>query len=360
LAGATDMLFQDVAGSFVMRVSIIIDNYNYAEYLAQCIDSALNQRYPNIEVIVVDDGSRDKSMDVIRRYADRLTAIIDKPNGGQASAYNRSFEQCTGDIVMWLDADDYLYPEAAERIATAWRPGVSKAQFRLDMVDAQGRSLGRQLPRDLHGGSMAVQLMNEFGAYGSPPGSGNAYSRFLLQQVLPIPEGPWRTGADSIPILLAPAHGEVLSIERPLGAYRVHRPAGDPALVFNNSPTGLRAEFDRIMAGKQEVLAGLARAGRPRRQPLWLAPWEVRTLALCRRFGEVELSERIKAQPDGKLGFLLRSIWRWPVWSVGRKLGLTGWVLAVQFMPAAMALRIARLHRRSVGLMTAHSDSVSI
>ena len=155
--------------------------------------------------------------------------------------------------------------------------------------------------------------MHEFGAYGSPPGSGNAYSRAMLQQLLPIAEGPWRIGADSVPILLAPAHGVVASIEQPLGAYRVHRPANDGGLVFNNSPSGLRAEFERIMAGKREVLAGLARVGQPRMAPLWLAPWEVRTLALCRRFGGLELREHIKGLPDGNLGYLLRSIWRWPV-----------------------------------------------
>jgi len=336
-----------------MRVSILIDNYNYDAYIAECIESALNQTYADVEVIVIDDGSRDGSMDIIRRYADRLAAVIEKPNGGQASAYNRSFERCTGDIVMWLDADDQLYPEAVERIVAAWRPGVSKVQFRLDLIDAQSRPLGRQLPRYLHGGPVAARLMREFGAYGSPPGSGNAYARTMLQQLLPIAEDPWRTGADSIPILLAPAHGMVISIEQPLGAYRVHRPTNDGGLVFNNSPSGLRAEFERIMAGKKEVLAGLARTGQPRRTPLWLAPWEVRTLALCRRFGEPELRRQIKAQPDGKMYYLMRSIWRWPVWPTSRKVALIFWVLFVELAPAPLALYVARMHRRTAGLPVA-------
>lgn len=336
-----------------MRVSILIDNYNYEAYIGQCIESALNQTYADIEVIVIDDGSRDGSMNIVRRYADRLFKILEKPNGGQASAYNRSFEQSTGDIVMWLDADDYLYPEAIERVVRAWRPGVSKVQFRLDLVDADGHTLGRQLPRNLHDGPVAAELMREFGAYGSPPGSGNAYSRAMLRQLLPIAEGPWRIGADSVPVLLAPAHGVVASIEKPLGAYRVHRPVNDGGLVFNNSPSGLRAEFERIVAGKREVLAGLARVGQPRNAPLWLAPWEVRTLTLCRRFGGPELREDIKARPDGKLAYLLRSIWRWPVWPVPRKLGLFFWVLAVEFAPAPLALRVARLHRRAAGMPVA-------
>jgi glycosyltransferase involved in cell wall biosynthesis len=336
-----------------MRVSILIDNYNYDAYIAECIESALNQTYADVEVIVIDDGSRDKSMDVIQRYAGRLAAIIEKPNGGQASAYNRSFERCAGDIVMWLDADDHLYPEAIERIVAAWGPGVSKVQFRLDLIDAQSRPLGRQLPRYLHEGSVAAGLMREFGAYGSPPGSGNAYARTMLQQLLPIAEDTWRTGADSIPILLAPAHGLVISIEQPLGAYRVHRPANDGGLVFNNSPSGLRAEFERIMAGKKEVSSGLARIGMSHHTPLWLAPWEVRTLALCRRFGEPELGRRIKARPDGKMHYLIRSVWRWPVWPISRKLALTCWLLAVELAPARLALHVARMHRRAAGLPVA-------
>jgi glycosyltransferase involved in cell wall biosynthesis len=336
-----------------MRVSILIDNYNYEAYIGQCIESALDQTYPDVEVIVVDDGSRDGSMAIVRRYADRLAAIIEKPNGGQASAYNRSFERSTGDLVIWLDADDFLYPDAVERIVAAWQPGVSKVQFRLDMVDAKGRQLGRQLPRDLHDGPVAATLMHAFGAYGSPPGSGNAFARSMLQQLLPIEEGPWRIGADSIPILLAPAHGVVASVQEPLGAYRVHRPANDGALVFNNSPSGLRAEYDRIAAGKREVLRGLERTGQPRQRPLWLAPWEVRTLALCRRFADLETRRRIGAQPDGTLLYLLRSIWQWPVWPTSRQLGLTAWVLAVELLPVPLALRVARMHRRSAGLPVA-------
>lgn len=333
-----------------MRVSIVIDNYNYEHYIAQCIESALNQTYPDVEVIVIDDGSRDGSMPVVRRYAERLAQVIEKPNGGQASAYNLSFSRCTGDLVIWLDADDWLYPDAVERIVAAWRPGVSKVQFRLDMVDAQGTPLGRQLPRDLHDGDTATRLVHGFGAYGSPPGSGNAYSRDFLRQVLPIDEGPWRIGADSIPILLAPAFGVVASVPAALGAYRVHRALDDGALIFNNSPSGLRAEYDRIAAGKRVVQGGLARLQQPRAEPLWMAPWEVRTLSLCRRFGDLELRRRIGAAPDGGLGFLLRSIWRWPAWTARRKLMLAGWVLAVELLPLPLALRIARMHRRSAGL----------
>jgi glycosyltransferase involved in cell wall biosynthesis len=66
-------------------VSILINNYNYGRFLTEAIDSALNQTYSNIEVIVVDDGSTDNSQEIIKSYQDKIIPIL-KPNGGQASA----------------------------------------------------------------------------------------------------------------------------------------------------------------------------------------------------------------------------------------------------------------------------------
>jgi cellulose synthase/poly-beta-1,6-N-acetylglucosamine synthase-like glycosyltransferase len=96
-------------------VSIIVDSYNYERYVGEAIDSALNQDYPNIEVVVVDDGSTDRSRDVIRGYDDRIVAVL-KPNGGQGSAYKAGFEASHGGFVIFLDADDRIYPHAATEI----------------------------------------------------------------------------------------------------------------------------------------------------------------------------------------------------------------------------------------------------
>ncbi len=99
-------------------VSIIINNYNYARYLPHAIDSALDQTFSPIEVIVVDDGSNDDSEEVIREYGDLITAIF-KPNGGQASAFNVGLRHSEGDYVIFLDADDILLPHIVESIVDA-------------------------------------------------------------------------------------------------------------------------------------------------------------------------------------------------------------------------------------------------
>ena len=90
-------------------VSIIINNYSYDRFLAEAIDSALNQTYPHIEVIVVDDGSIDNSPEIIAGYGDRIVTIL-KENRGQASAFNEGFAVSKGQIICLLDADDIWYP----------------------------------------------------------------------------------------------------------------------------------------------------------------------------------------------------------------------------------------------------------
>src|SRR6266700_1460758 len=92
--------------------SIIIDNYNYGRFLEQAIESALNQNYLRTEVIVVDDGSTDNSREVIARYGNRILPLV-KDNGGQASAFNAGFRRSHGEVVLFLDADDALFPTAA-------------------------------------------------------------------------------------------------------------------------------------------------------------------------------------------------------------------------------------------------------
>ncbi len=333
-----------------MRISIVIDNYNYEHFVAQAIDSALAQTHADVEVIVVDDGSKDGSIDAIRRYADRVL-VVEQPNGGQGSAYNAGFARATGALVVFLDADDWLYPTAAAEVAAAWHAGVSKVQFRLDMVDKVGAPLGRQLPRDLHDDN-ARALMCEFGAYGSPPGSGNVFDADFLREVLPLDAAAWRIAADSVPILLAPAYGQVVSIAHALGAYRLHRPLNDGALVFNNSPSGLVAEYRRITDGKRMVEAGLRRAGIAHRVPLAWAPWEARTLALCMRFGGVEMAAQSAGSAASQCRFALASLWRWPAASLRRRVLLSVWVLAVCWLPLPMARRVAQLHRQSAGAVT--------
>ena len=96
-------------------VSILINNYNYERFLSDAIDGALRQTYSPVEVIVVDDGSTDNSRDVIASYGSNISFVF-KNNGGQASAFNTGIAASRGDIMCFLDADDFFYPEKVERV----------------------------------------------------------------------------------------------------------------------------------------------------------------------------------------------------------------------------------------------------
>jgi Glycosyl transferase family 2 len=204
-------------------VSIIIDNFNYAHFLTAAIDSALVQTYEHVEVIVVDDGSNDNSREVISSYGDKVQAIF-KSNGGHASAFNAGFRASHGSIVMFLDADDLLMPNAVEEVVRAWRPDVAKAQFVLTHIDAQGRAFGTtvpHLPSQMPDGDIRSSILDA-GGYIGVPTSGNAFARRVLDRLLPLPESQWRQAADTSLEILAPFLGEVVSVRKALGCYRVH------------------------------------------------------------------------------------------------------------------------------------------
>ena len=203
-------------------VSIIINNYNYGRFLQDAIDSALNQNYPNTEVIVVDDGSTDDSKEIISSYGDKIISVL-KENGGQASALNAGFKASKGEIVIFLDADDYLFPYTVERIVAAWKPGLAKVHYRLQIVDATGNLLGERPGSGtaLDNGDVLPGLLQS-GGYTTTPTSGNAFSRAVLSQILPIPEDQFRISADGYLITLVPFYGEIAAVEEPLGVYREH------------------------------------------------------------------------------------------------------------------------------------------
>ncbi len=207
-------------------VSIIIDNYNYAEFLPAAIESALSQSYPYVEVLVVDDGSTDDSRSEIGTFAGRVTVVL-QDNAGQAAAFNAGFARSRGAIAIFLDADDVLLPDAALMVVQEFRrdPTLAKVHFRMSVVDACGRATGATKPPD-HAHMADGDLREHYLTFPDDvwrlPTSGNAFSAAVLGLVLPIDETAYRGGADTYLTHLTPLYGRVRYVPTVCALYRVH------------------------------------------------------------------------------------------------------------------------------------------
>ena len=126
-------------------VSIVTPSYNQAHYLETTICSVLAQDYPNIEYVVVDGGSSDGSVDIIRRYSNRLAWWVSEKDRGQTDAINKGFASTSGEILAWLNSDD-TYEVNAVREAVAFlqnRPEVGMVYGDANFIDENGRIIGR-------------------------------------------------------------------------------------------------------------------------------------------------------------------------------------------------------------------------
>lgn len=128
------------------KISIVTPSYNQAQYLERTICSVLDQGYPNIEYIIIDGGSTDGSVDVIRKYAGRLAYWVSEPDRGQANAINRGLKLATGDWVAWQNSDDIFYPGAFHQLAqaAATKPKSSLIIGNINLIDKDD-----QLIRDI-------------------------------------------------------------------------------------------------------------------------------------------------------------------------------------------------------------------
>ena len=103
------------------KISIITPSFNQGRYLEETIQSILNQQYPNLEYIIIDGGSTDNSVEIIKKYEKHLSYWVSEPDKGQSDAINKGFKRATGEIICWLNSDDILMEDALNKVVTCFR-----------------------------------------------------------------------------------------------------------------------------------------------------------------------------------------------------------------------------------------------
>jgi glycosyltransferase involved in cell wall biosynthesis len=206
-----------------VRVTVLIDTYNCGHFIEEAIDSVLAQDFPpeQMEILVVDDGSVDDTTDRVRKYGDRIQYFY-KPNGGQASALNLGIARAEGEIVAFLDGDDYWLPGKLQSIAAEFEKSPEtgmvyhnffyKREPSQDLKPADGLA---------HFSGFLPDNRNSLLNYDLYPTATLAFRRSVLQRLLPIPEClvvQADAHLSACVVFIAP----IAYIDKHLTVYRVH------------------------------------------------------------------------------------------------------------------------------------------
>jgi len=286
------------------KTTCLISNYNYRQYIADAVDSALGQTTPFDEIIIVDDGSTDDSQEFVRRrYGHHSTVkLVAKKNQGQLSCFNEGFRRSTGDIIFFLDADDVYeknYVEAALKayfqspgcdfLFTGYRTFHAPSGQILNIDKAP--TVSREA-LDL-GYSVILSLYKRV-CVGAPT-SCLSMRRRLLQHILPIPYlDDWRICADDcLNFGSSLMRGRKFFLQEPLVRYRIHN---------NNNFTGAHIDvyqdYQRSLRANRLLHLFQSRAGFDVVQLPQFAGQEFRTIpkptfSHLRRYMELTLAARM-------------------------------------------------------------------
>jgi glycosyltransferase involved in cell wall biosynthesis len=197
-------------------VSIVVPAYNHADYLAEAIESILAQDYPNIELLVLDDGSTDNTREVLERYAGQFYWETSKSNMGQAATLNKGWRMSKGEVLGRLSADDLLYPDAVSASVECLRksPDAVLVYCDFDLIDEHSRVIRRiQAPEFSYRDMVAKQI--------TAPGPGAFFPRSAFEKA-----GPWDESLARMPDyeywLRLGLYGRFVRIPKVLAAFRMH------------------------------------------------------------------------------------------------------------------------------------------
>jgi glycosyltransferase involved in cell wall biosynthesis len=279
------------------KISIIINNYNYGNFLDKTINSILNQTYKVDEIIAVDDGSTDDSMDVLNKYKSQIKVIC-KENGGQASAFNRGYAEATGDWIWFVDADDYLAPQAVQIVIETIANNqhdiqkISKIHSALYIVKNDTERNDELYPTPILSSGMVIDEVVSKGGYKWPPTTGNIFHRSMMTQCMPIPEDEYRLCADFFLCSFAPFAGLIVQTAAPVGYYRVHSWNSFYGLTFTKEKLARNGEILLLVAARTTQLVQQYTVHKNYR--FLYDRRSLETIVIAKRFGRLNLPSHLR------------------------------------------------------------------
>jgi Glycosyl transferase family 2 len=235
----------------VLSVSVLIDTYNHERFIEKAINSVLEQDFPAAEreIIVIDDGSTDRTPEIVQRFEPNLR-YIRKENGGQASAFNAGIPECRGQIIAFLDGDDYWLPGKLSRVieVLSKNPTVGFVGHAIKESLTDGQERISAPAKDEKFRIQSLDSAKLFRLRKSFLGTSRMTMRAeIARRILPVPEA-LVFEADEYLFTLAAVMSEVVILKEPLTCYVIH--GSNLYVSAGSGKAGLRR--------KQRVMAALA------------------------------------------------------------------------------------------------------
>lgn len=246
-------------------VSVLIDTYNHERFIEEAIVSVLEQDFPasDREILVVEDGSTDRTPEIVRKFGPQVR-LLRKENGGQASAFNAGIPECHGEIVAFLDGDDWWEKSKLSIVAgeLSAHPEIGVIGHGLYEVDESGKRLASNIPdRSYETRLKNTQEAREFIPLRSFLGTSRlTVRRSILQRVTPLPEALC-VEADEFLATHGAAVGGARVLQRPLTNYRLH--SGNLYQFSEWSREKAKRKYDSLACLLRDLSPRLAQANVP-------------------------------------------------------------------------------------------------
>jgi glycosyltransferase involved in cell wall biosynthesis len=229
-----------------LKISIVTPSFNQGQFLEECIDSILSQNYPNLEYIIMDGGSTDHSVAIIKKYEKYLAYWHSRPDNGQYAAVDEGLRKTTGEIMGWLNSDDILHPQSLDIISNVLShfAGIEWIMGRPNGINEQGKQTWVLNPLPLW--SREKYLKRQ---YKNPyiQQEGTFWRRSLWEKAGGALDTGWKLAADLDLWARFFRHAQIYSVDALLGAFRQH-PGQKTAAFLNEYHREAEQIIDREIA----------------------------------------------------------------------------------------------------------------